>query len=114
MSEEFRVPVYKNVDWQEEVIARVRYNQNLDFWDGHNMTNGGTGSHLGLTKLKDGRYVLIHGTDWQGQRSYGEIVSKKEAFQAILNSGNTDLLKGKKFEELNELLKEMPQEEEDE
>jgi hypothetical protein len=113
MSDEFRVPVYENVDWQEKVIARVKYNQNLDFWDGHNMSNGSTGTHLGLTKLKDGRYVLIHGTDWQGQRSYGEIITKERAFQAIIRSGNNDLLKAKKFEELNEFLKNMPQEEEE-
>ena len=44
------------------VIARVEYNNNLDFWDGHNWTCGSTGRHLGLTQLRDGRFVLIHGT----------------------------------------------------
>lgn len=85
-----------------EVIARVNYNDNLDFWDGRNYTCGSTGRHKGLTKLKDGRYVLIHGTQWQGERDYAEIITTEEALQEILRSGNTGLLESKKFLDLQE------------
>lgn len=54
---EYRVNVY---DEEENVIGRVRYNNNLDYWDGSNWTCGGLGKHKGLTKLRDGRYVLIY------------------------------------------------------
>ena len=35
------------------IIARVKYNSNLDYWAGRNYTNGGTGQHKGPTKHKD-------------------------------------------------------------
>ena len=99
---EYRVNVYED----GEVIARVRYNQNLDYWDGRNWQNGGVGYHKGLTKLKDGRYVLIHGTDWQGEKDWAEIISPEQALQEILKSGNTELLETKKFAELKKLYEE--------
>jgi len=108
---QYRVNVY---DENGDVIARVRYNQDLDYWDGRNWTNGGTGMHKGITKLKDGRYVIIIGSQWQGARDYGYIVSPEEALQEILKSGNHDLLETKKFRELKELYeKQMVAEEED-
>ena len=110
---EYRVNVYEN-EFMEEVVARVRYNQNLDFWDGRNFTCGSTGRHKGLTKLKDGRYVLIHGTQWQGEKDYAIVISAEQALQEILKSGNHDLLETKKFRELKELYeKQMVDEEED-
>jgi len=102
---EYRVNVYAD-EFMEEVIARVRYNQNLDFWDGRNWQNGGTGRHKGITKLKDGRYVLIHGTDWQGEKDWAEIISPEQALQEILKSGNIELLDTKKFAELKKLYEE--------
>jgi hypothetical protein len=102
---EYRVNVYAD-EFMEEVIARVRYNQNLDFWDGRNFTCGSTGRHKGLTKLKDGRYVLIHGTQWQGEKDWAEIISPEQALQEILKSGNTELLDTKKFAELKKLYEE--------
>ena len=109
---EYRVNVYKD-EFMEEVVARVRYNQNLDFWDGRNFTCGSTGRHKGLTKLKDGRYVLIHGTQWQGEKDYAIVISAEQALQEILKSGNLDLLETKKFRELKELYeKQMVAEEE--
>lgn len=99
---QYRVNVYENQD----VIARVRYNQNLDYWDGRNWQNGGMGRHKGITKLKDGRYVLIHGTDWQGEKDWAEIISPEQALQEILKSGNTELLDTKKFAELKKLYQE--------
>jgi hypothetical protein len=82
-----------NVYEDGRVIARVEYNSNLDFWDGSNWTCGSIGRHLGLTRLrKSGQYVLIHGTDFQGEQDRAEIVTDEEAYQAIISSGNTELL----------------------
>ena len=102
---EYRVNVYED-EFLKEVVARVRYNQNLDYWDGRNWTNGGLGRHKGLTKLRDGRYVLIHGTDWQGEKDWAEIISPEQALQEILKSGNTELLDTKKFADLKKLYEE--------
>jgi hypothetical protein len=71
------------------------------------LANGGVGRHLGITKLKDGRYVLIYGTQWQGEKDYGIIVSPKEALNEILKSHNTELLDLKRFEDLKALAEEM-------
>ena len=68
MDKQYRINVY-NDEMSNEVIARVRYNSNLDYWDGHNWSNGGVGRHKGLTKLKNGQYVLINGSNWQGDFS---------------------------------------------
>lgn len=99
---QYRVNVYEG----SKVIARVRYNNNLDYWDGRNWTNGGVGYHKGLTKLRDGRYVLIHGTQWQGEKDWAEIISPEQALQEILKSGNTELLGTKKFAGLKKLYEE--------
>ncbi len=79
-------------DESNEIIADVEYNNNLDIWNGSNWQSGGTGHHKGLTRLEDGRFVLIHGSDWQGVKDYGEIITKNEALQEILNSRDLDLL----------------------
>ena len=78
---------------ESEIIAEVEYNNNLDFWDGRNYTCGSTGRHKGLTRLVDGRYVLIHGTQWQGEKDSAHVISEEQACQEILRSGNTDLFK---------------------
>jgi len=113
---QYRVNVYENqYDLDGDVIARVRYNQDLDFWNGRNWQNGGMGRHKGITKLKDGRYVIIIGSDWQGERDYAYVVNAHEALQEILKSGNIELLETKKFAELKKLYeKQMVQEEEEE
>ena len=36
-----------NVFDDNNIIARVNYNSNLDYYDGHNYTNGGVGLHKG-------------------------------------------------------------------
>ena len=91
-----RVNVYDG----EEVIAAVEYNANLDRWDGNNWTSGSTGRHKGLTRLKDGRYVLIRGTQWQGERDTGEIISADQALQEILQAEAAELLEKPMFAEL--------------
>ena len=99
---QYRVNVYEDGD----VIARVRYNQNLDYWDGRNWQNGGVGRHKGITKLKDGRYVIIIGTDWQGEKDWAEIISPEQALQEILKAQRLELLDTKKFAELKKLYEE--------
>ena len=88
-----------------EVVARVEFNRNLDHWDGRNWSCGATGRHLGLTRLRDGRYVLIHGTDWQGERDSAESVSADTALQAIMHAEQFELLDMKRFSELKKLYK---------
>lgn len=103
MSKEYRVNVYLNEYEKDEVVGRVRYNQILDFWDGRNYTCGSVGRHKGLTKLKDGRYVLIIGTQWQGERDYAYIITPSDALQEIMRSDNMELLKTQKFKDLRKL-----------
>lgn len=110
---EYRVNVYEGPEYRERIVARVRYNNLLDYWDGSNWTNGGVGMHKGITKLKDGRYVIIIGSQWQGARDYGYIVTPEEALQEILLSGNTELLESERFAELKKLQEESLVEEED-
>jgi hypothetical protein len=105
-AKQYRVNVYANQYELNEVIARVRYNQNLDFWDGRNWQNEGTGRHKGITKLKDGRYVIIIGTDWQGERDYAYIVNAEDALQEILKAQRLELLDTKKFAKLKKLYEE--------
>jgi len=103
---EYRINVYEGPEYRERVVARVRYNNLLDYWDGRNWQNGGTGMHKGITKLKDGRYVIIIGSQWQGARDYGYIVSPEEALQEILKAQRLELLDTKKFAELKKLYEE--------
>jgi len=86
-----------------DIIGQVKYNNDLDFWDGSNYTAGGVGNHLGITKLKDGRFVLIHGTQWQGRQDYAEVVSDLYALQEIIRTGHEEILEKKKFSKLKEL-----------
>lgn len=79
-------------DENKEVIAVVDYNNNLDIWNGSNWQSGGTGQHKGLTRLEDGRFVLIHGSDWQGVESFGNIIDETTALQEIMKSTDLDLL----------------------
>lgn len=93
-----------NVYEDGEIIATVKYNQNLDIWDGSNWQNGGTGRHLGITAIQkseeEKHYVLIHGSDWQGDSDYAEIISENDAFQVIMKY-SPELLEDEKFKDLN-------------
>ena len=114
-AKQYRVNVYENqYDLDGDVIARVRYNQNLDYWDGRNWQNGGVGGHKGITKLKDGRYVIIIGSDWQGERDYAYVVVADEALLEILKAQQFILLNTKKFAGLKKLYEEMYMIEDDE
>ena len=90
-------------DESGNVIGIVKYNDNLDVWNGQNRQNGGTGRHLGITRVNNGSFVLIHGTDWQGESDYAEIISDKEAFQNIMKY-SPELLEQEKFKEFQKLL----------
>ena len=68
----------------EKVIGMVEYTDNLDHWDGHNWSDGSLGHHLGIGRLKDGRFYLCHGTQWQGEQDYAEVVDEKRAKQEVL------------------------------
>ena len=111
MAKDYRVNVM-DLACGNDVVARVRYNAALDQWDGRNWNNGGTGMHKGITKLKDGRHVIIIGTQWQGVKDYAYVVSDDEALQEILKSGNGELLNTKKYAELKKLLDKMETEDE--
>lgn len=63
----------------DNAIGVVDYTDNLDHWDGRNTTCGETGRHLGLDELKDGRYYLCHGTQWEGEKDYAEVIDEDEA-----------------------------------
>ena len=75
------------------VVARVNYNNNLDYWNGSNWTNGGLGLHKGLTRLRNyGKsFVLIFGSQWQGSQDYGVLISDEQAAQEIMISDNLGL-----------------------
>lgn len=91
-------------DENNGIIARVNYNNDLDYWDGRNHTNGGMGMHKGITKLsKSDKYVIIVGTEWQGQSDKAYVVSDEVALQEILDAGCDELLEQGKFKRLRDL-----------
>lgn len=101
-----KVPVYLNDEdryYGSNIVARVQYNRRLDRWNGSDWQYGGVGRHLGITKLQDGRFVLIYGTQWQGERDYGLVVSDRVALNAILSSDNAELLDEPRFAPLRAL-----------
>lgn len=90
-------------DSNGEIIGRVASNANLDRWDGNNFTSGSTGRHKGITRLADGRYVLIHTTQWQGEQDHAETITAEQALQEILAADSEQLLDEPKFADLKEL-----------
>lgn len=83
-----------------KVIGTVKYNNNLDTWNGGNYQNRGVGRHLGITKVSNGRYCLIFGTDWEGENDYAHLIPDEQAFQLIMKY-NQDLLDKDLFKELS-------------
>ena len=92
------INVYRN----GELIGTVSYNSNLDVWNGSNWQNGGTGRHLGITRLSDGTCVLIDGSDWVGDTDTARVISNKKAFELIMKF-NSDLLELDAFKDLKEI-----------
>jgi hypothetical protein len=82
-----------------EIIADVEYNQNLDRWDGRNYTNGGLGMHKGFGYLEEeNQFYIIVGSQWQGAQNYAYCVSTETLIREIIDSGNIDQID--KFPEL--------------
>jgi hypothetical protein len=70
---------------ERRIVARVN-------WDDHNWTDGSTGTHLGITRLKKSRkMVLIHETQGEGSKDWAETVTDEEAIQAILDNDPDEL-----------------------
>jgi len=93
-------------DADGNIVAEATYNTNLDYWDGQNYSCGSRGRHKGLAQLGDGRFVLVHGTQWQGEKTTAELITSARAVQEILRSGNTDLFD--EYPELEEARGAMP------
>ena len=75
---------------KSKVVGLVEYTDNLDHWDGRNMTCGSSGRHLGIGRLINGGFYLCHGTQWQGERDYAEVIDETKARDVILEH-NPDL-----------------------
>ena len=85
--------VYAREDGDEIVgQAKGLSRNNLDFWDGHNQANGGTGRHLGLTRIARGKLagklVAVRGSDWEGSRDYAFVVNASRATEMIVDAGS--------------------------
>lgn len=94
-------------DEKDNILGRVKYSTNLDSYDGSNYCSGHTGRHQGLTKLKNGNYVLIHISEWQYENNHAEIISAEQALQEVLHCGDMSLLEEKRFSELKKLYNDM-------
>jgi len=81
-------------------IAQVEFNDNLLKAD-ESIPDFDCYSSLGITKLKSGPYVLIHGAnDDEDEADSAEIVSDQVAFNAIVNTGNDHMLDEPKYARL--------------
>lgn len=87
-------------DKNENVVASVRYNNNLDFWNGEFLSCGIKDMHKGLTKLEDGRYVLIYGSNVVNSKNVAEVVSDYQAYKEIMLSGSIELFLQDRFKDL--------------
>lgn len=75
----------------ETGLGLVPYTSNLDYWDGHNRSNGKTGRHSGIGKLKAGGFYVCHGTQWEGERDYAEVINEATARSLAIAAGwNSD------------------------
>jgi len=88
----------------DEVVGVVKYTDNLDFYDGRNYSCGGVGRHLGIGKLKNGKWYVCYGTQWQGERDYAEVISESTAKKLCLQH-NPDIYETL-FDEKPEILSE--------
>lgn len=87
-----------------KIIGQVKYNNNLDNFDGHVFSCGCFGRHKGLCKLKNGKFALIYGTDWFKESNYAQVISRIDAAQEIIKSGNIHLLQDIRFKELKPIV----------
>ena len=94
-----KVPVY---DESGKYVTTATYNEDLDIWDGDRFCIG-YGLHLGITKLRDGRYALIYGEEDPGGEKKAEVVSDRMAMTAIIYSGHEDMLDEPRYARLGTL-----------
>lgn len=92
------IPLYNG---SNDIIGEVDYNQDLDYWDGRNWTNGGVGKHKGFGQLDDGRFYIIYGSQWQGDMSYARICSKEKLIKEMIKSSNSKYIED--YPELEEI-----------
>lgn len=59
--------------------------------------------------MKSGKWVLIYGSQWQGEQNRAEVVSQDELIQAAARTGNLDVI----YAEYPELKGSLPDEEMD-
>ena len=86
------VQLYDSEEKDAEIIGDVEYISCLDYLQGTNFYNGGTGHHLGFAQLADGRYYLVFGTDWREEMDRAYIVSKDRIVKEIIKSEQLDVL----------------------
>lgn len=95
------------------IIAVVEYNNNLDFFNGVEWSCGQSSKHKGLTRLEDGRYVLIQFSELLDERDHAEIVTPERALHEILISDNYNLLEYPTLKDLKKLYNKIILQEED-
>ena len=83
--EEELVPVF---DENYKLVEYVEANRNLD----EGTDAGWPGLHHGLSRLSDGRYVLICETDWCCDRNVAYTITPSEALTLVLESNHEELL----------------------
>lgn len=85
-------PNVKNGKFKWEIIGKVRYNNNLDHWRLVYKYSDGRG----LSRLKDGRFALIHCNEFghgpNSEKRWAEIINESEACNEIMASENYILL----------------------
>ena len=87
-----------------EAIGVVAYTDNMDMWNGSNNQCGGTGLHAGIGKLKDGRFYVCNGSQWQGSVDSATVISEEDAKSFCLrnNADEYENIFGEKPELLSE------------
>ena len=103
-----KINVQENDYDYEVIVGKVTYNQDLDFWDGRNYSCGQCGYHNGIARLKkpykDGRlFVLIVGTDYQGEKDWASLKTDQEILDIIIDSNNLEILEKRGYKRLKDL-----------
>ncbi len=79
----------------EQIIGEVPSNDQLDYLVNTNWQNGGVGRHLGFGFWeRTNEYYLVHGTNWQGETDWAEIVTADRIVKEIIKSDNLEILEG--------------------
>ena len=89
------VPVF---DRNNHYVGEVEVTCNLD-----NYETGDTyipGAHGGLTRLPDGQYVFMLVSEYQGDYSWGDVITPAEVLWLIRNCNCEELLQQEEFKDL--------------